>query len=66
MEVGEGCRGLSAERKRVNHVCNSTDFPLKWETEVGSVQIYGAPYCSLLQHGSRPADRKGGRVLEEQ
>lgn len=37
------CRGLSAERKRVNHVCNRTGFPLKWETEVGSVQIYGAP-----------------------
>lgn len=43
-EVGGGVRrGLSAERKRVNHVCNRTGFPLKWETEVGSVQIYGAP-----------------------
>lgn len=37
------CRGLWTERKRVNHVCNRTGFPLKWETEVGSVQIYGAP-----------------------
>lgn len=41
--LGGVCKGLSAERKRVNHVCNRTDFPLKWETEVGSVQIYGTP-----------------------
>lgn len=46
--LGEGgwrlkgvCRGWWTERKRVNHVCNRTGFPLKWETVVGSVQIYG-------------------------
>lgn len=42
MRLGGCVQGVGDERKRVNHVCNSVGFPLKLETEVGSVQIYDA------------------------
>lgn len=68
IEAGGVCRGLSAERKRVNHVCNRTGFPLKWETEVGSVQIYGAPSPMIVAYFTMAVEQQTERerVLEEQ